>query len=444
MASLDCYYAVGGINFKNGFATSCPTQHEKFQMLDDEYLPSKFFNNENFKNHRKKLMSGTWCKGCNMCEHVEQANAGKSMRQEQDVDLQYYNNETGETAFEGLKTIEMRFSHSCNMSCLHCSQVFSSGWMSKLKKYTPDDEDYKHNLIQLTGQMHRQDADDDYTISISTARSLEIVEDLNTNFPNLERVDFAGGEVLYQKQFFPTLSKLSEHPNAENMKIIFHSNFNADFDAVELSRLLNLFGDVNIQISVDAGPRLYPYFRQGDWQKLKENINRFKQDDNNHCEINIVYTTGTYQLMEIKDAMLSFLELDINYINVSIVYTPDYLNPSVMLLKHRSSVLNDIEETRNAIFGVDKKRRENIESSRILKSHFQVGIEQPYDMWQDINSAVAGLEYIRKYILNYDAKKSDWTAFMKYIEKTDKIWKQDFNEHIKNYKFVNGEVIRNV
>jgi hypothetical protein len=115
-----------------------------------------------------------------------------------------------------------------------------------------------------------------------------------------------------------------------------------------------------------------------------------------------------------------------------------------MLLKHRSSVLNDIEETRNAIFGVDKKRRENIESSRILKSHFQVGIEQPYDMWQDINSAVAGLEYIRKYILNYDAKKSDWTAFMKYIEKTDKIWKQDFNQHIKNYKFVNGEVIRNV
>ena len=30
------------------------------------------------------------------------------------------------------------------------------------------------------------------------------------------------------------------------------------------------------------------------------------------------------------------------------------------------------------------------------------------------------------------------------IEKTDKIWKQDFNEHIENYKFVDGEVVRNV
>ena len=56
------------------------------------------------------------------------------------------------------------------------------------------------------------------------------------------------------------------------MKIIFHTNFNADFQVFELSRLLENFGQVMIMISVDAGPRIYPYFRDGSWYKLQQNI----------------------------------------------------------------------------------------------------------------------------------------------------------------------------
>jgi len=444
LASLPCYYAIGGLNFKNGFVTSCPQQHEKMQILNDTYLPSEFFNNDYFKSHRKELMSGQWCEGCDMCQHVEEANAGKSMRQEIDVDLKYYNPETGETSFDGLRTVEIRFSHSCNMACLHCSQVFSSGWMSKLKRYTPTDEDYEHNLTQLTGQMHRKGPDDDFTISLSLQRALDIVRDLNTNFPNLERVDFAGGEVLYQKQFVPTLKLLADHPNAKNMKILFHTNFNADFNAAELSAVLQNFGTVNMMMSIDAGPKLYPYFRDGNWSKLQSNLKQFKEVDNNHCEINIVQTTGTYQLMELKDAFTNFLSLDIDYIGASIIYTPPYLNPSVMMLKHRSSVLNDLEETRNAIFEIDKERRKNIEETKKLKSYFTHGLTKPFSMWRDINSAVKSLEDIRKYIMNHKANQNDWNAFMKYIERTDVLWKQSFNNHIENYKFVNGEVVRNV
>lgn len=440
--SLPCYYAIGGLNYKNGFVTSCPQQWEKFQIIDQTYLPSEFFNNENLKQHRKKLMSGEWCVGCDMCEHVEKENAGQSMRQEIPVDLQYYNHETGETAFEGLKTIEMRFSHSCNMACLHCSKVFSSGWLTKLKKYKPTQEDYDIGLIQLTGWMHKESLDEDYTMSISTERSIEIFEDLNKNFPNLERVDFAGGEVLYQKQFFPSLEKLAEHPNAKNIKIMFHSNFNADFDPIKLSKLLKKFGSVHIQISVDAGPRIYSYFRDGDWNKLKKNLDEFKKVDNNHCNLNIVCTTGTYQLMEIKDVMLSFLSLDVNYIDASIIYTPDYLNPSVMMLKYRSKVLNDIEETRNHILALDKERRRNIEETKNLRSFHYPTPEHP--VWGDIVGALDSLEKIRRYILNHKSKKSDWNTFMTYIQRTDKIWKQNFNDHFVNYKFLNNEVVENV
>tara|TARA_B100002019_G_C21268011_1_gene600495 strand:- start:391 stop:1644 length:1254 start_codon:yes stop_codon:yes gene_type:complete len=416
--SLPCYYALGGINFKNGFVTSCPQQSDQLVILEDQYIPSKFINSANFKQHRKQLMSGSFPHGCDMCERVECANSGTSMRQEEPVSLDYYN-ENGSIDFLGLRTAEIRFSHSCNMSCLHCSMVFSSGWMTKLKRYESDNEDRQHQLHQLTGAMHRKSPDDDLTMSISTERAIEIVEDLNKNFPNLERVDFAGGEVLYQKQFFPTLEKLSEHPNAQNMLILFHTNFNADFDPERLSNLLQKFGKSIIMISVDAGPRIYPYFRQGDWNKLNENIKAFRAI-NKKTEVNTVCTTGTYQVMEIQDTFAGLLTLDVDWINSSIVFTPDYLNPALMLRHFEQDTMNDIEKTKQYIIDLrDVKRTKKI-------------------------SALDALENIKKYITNHRTQESHWDAFKVYIRKSDSIWKQDFNQHIQNYKFIDGEIVRNV
>ena len=416
--SLPCYYALGGLNFKNGFVTSCPQQSDQLVILENQYIPSKFINSTNFNQHRKDLMSGIWPNGCDMCERVECANSGTSMRQEEPVSLDYYHQD-GSIDFLGLRTAEIRFSHSCNMSCLHCSMVFSSGWMSKLKRYQSDNEDRQHQLHQLTGAMHRKSPDDDLTMSISTERALEIVNDLNKNFPNLERVDFAGGEVLYQKQFFPTLEKLSEHPNASNMLILFHTNFNADFDPEKLSKCLQKFGKSIIMISVDAGPRIYPYFRQGDWNKLNENIKAFRAI-NKKTEVNTVCTTGTYQVMEIQDTFSGLLTLDIDWINSSIVFTPDYLNPALMLRHFENETLYDIEQTKQYIINLrDIKRTKKI-------------------------SALEALENIKKYIINHNTQESHWNAFKVYIKKSDTIWKQNFNDHIQNYRYTDGEIVRNV
>lgn len=433
--SLPCYYALGGVNFKNGFVTSCPQQSDQLQILEHDYLPSKFFNNANFRKHRLDLLNGKWPKGCDICQHVEERRAGKSMRQEEPVTLEFVNKETGEVDFAGLKTAEIRFSHSCNMSCLHCSQVYSSGWMSKLKKYTPDNEDKEYKLLQLTGEMHRASPDDDLTMSISTERALEIVDDLNKHFPNLERVDFAGGEVLYQKQFFPTLERLTQHPNSKNMIIMFHSNFNAKFDPVKLSDLLIQFKRAIIHVSVDSGPTLYPYFRQGDWNKLKENIAAFRAVNKNKSELNLVCTTGTYQIMEIKDVFEGFLSLDCNFIDSSIIYTPTYLNPALMMQNFEKEVLQDIKETEDMIDRINKERLANIDESKKLHS-FNIGT------WTDIEGAYRALKHIKDYITNNVTAPKDWAAFKVYVRKTDQLWKQNFNDHITNYKFDGKEIVR--
>lgn len=437
---LPCYYAIGGINYKNGFATSCPQQSDQLQILDEAYLPSEIFNSKQFIQHRLDLANGIWPTGCDMCQHVEESNSGVSMRQEIPVIPKHFNND-GTVNFDGLKTVEIRFSNSCNMACLHCSQVYSSGWMSKLKRYQSDDEDKQHQLHQLTGVMHRKSPDDDLTIGISKEKALEIVEDLNKNFPNLERVDFAGGEVLYQKQFFPTLEKLADHPNAKNIKILFHTNFNADFDPLKLSDLLQNFAESNIMISVDAGPKIYPYFRQGNWSKLQKNIKEFRKVNNKKSQLVLVCTTSIYQIMELSDTIQGLLTLDSNCVNSSIVYTPEYLNPSVMMLYHRDFVINEINNTRNIIKNEENNRKNNLKKSTMLHSY--IGNFSMHE-WTDINTAYEAVDKIEKYVLNYKSKPEHWDALQVYIRKSDQIWKQNFNDHIENFKFINGKVELNV
>ena len=438
-----CPYALGAINYKSGFVTSCPQQSDHLHNYADTHVikPSEIINSEKFKEHRKELMSGVWSTGCHLCQEAEAVGA-KSMRQDYDTmpelafDLDLYNEETGEIDFKSVKHIELRFSNSCNMACLHCSDVYSSGWMSKLKNYTSTREDKDHKLIQLTREFHKKSKDEDLSISISIDEMETIVDDLNTHFPNIIKIDFAGGEVLYQKQFFPCLRKLANHPNVENIALTFHSNFNARFDPEELSRLLQPFKKAVIHMSLDAGKNIYSYFRTGDWDVLKNNVDRFRAIDKK-AELDIVCTTSVYQIMDIVNVFESFMELDVDIISSSIVYTPRYLNPALMVLKFEEHVREDLIKARNAILNEQKKRLDNLDKYKHKRSWDPHRRE-----FSELRRALQALDDIENYIFKHTPKESEWDAFMVYIRKTDEIWKQSFNDHMVNYKYINGQVER--
>jgi MoaA/NifB/PqqE/SkfB family radical SAM enzyme len=431
-----CYYALGGLNYKNGFVTSCPQQSDQLHLMDQHILPSEIINSKGFVEHRKELMSGTWSAGCHLCEEVERDSAGKSMRMDYPADESHYDPQSGTISFNGLKHVEVRFSNSCNMACLHCSDVYSSGWMSKLKNYQPDEEDRKYKLLQLTKTMHRKNLDDDLTIGVSIEESERIAEDLNNNFPNIEKVEFSGGEVLYQKQFFPFLKKIAKHPNAKNITISFHTNFNAKFKPEELSKLLEPFGKSNIQISLDAGENIYSYFRTGDWNVLVDNLNRFR-NVNNFSHLSVVCTTSAYQIMDIENIFASFLKLDIECIDSSIVYTPRYINPAIMMLKFKEQVLEDIQKTYKMIDDELTRRMTDFARYKRLRSW-----EDHRKEFRDIRTARKSLQAIEDYVRNTKAEEEHWEAFKIYIRKSDALWSHNFNDFMVKYKFVDGDIIR--
>ena len=451
-----CMYALGGINYKNGVITTCPRQADQLVYAHDTILPSEIYNHKNFKNMRAMLYRGQWPTGCNTCEWMENDNL-KSMRHDYVLDpdnvfvknttytdpthvsgrelankklLDCYDKRTHHVSNDGLRHVEFRFSTACNFACLHCSKVYSSGWTKKLKNYVPDEEANFYDLRQLLGTEHRHGPNDRNEMSLTTEESLKIVEDLNENFPNIEHIDFSGGELLYQKQFLPTLTKLSEHPNAKNIHISFHSNFNANnFDIVKLSDALYPFESSTICISVDAGKTFYSYFRHGGtWDKLQQNIKEFK-DYNDFTWVDISCTTSIYQMFDIYDVFESFIDLQCNT-DASIVQTPQYLDPSLILHDFREETEKDLRRTEELI---EKNFEHKIK--RVSKKNGKV-------YWVNHRDTMRWFRYIVDYVKSTKSSYNNFNRWLIYRKKSDEIWNQNFNDHFLNYQIEDDELVR--
>ena len=469
-----CYYSLSGINYKNQFTTTCAINSDRLVKFNESILPSRIYNSDKFKKIRKDLYAGNWPAGCHLCEQVEKNKNSLSMRQdyifnngkfehEQDNFVHdYFDSSTGFMDPRGCKHIEMRFSNVCNMSCLHCSSVYSTGWQKKLEKYKIDDEDVNYNLEQFLNTLHI-DNDDKKRFGLNLSDIKKICNDLNTNFPNIDRVELSGGELLIQKQFYKFLELLSDHPNRKNITISFYSNFNADFDIEYLTKLLSNFGNSMISISIDAGENIYPYFRDGDWNVLKNNISKFRSI-NNFTQLNGVVTFSAYQFMDIYNIYKSIIPLNFTLIKTSLVQSPKYLNPCVLLFDYEKDLKRDFEDTQNMIMnlyndrvknidnfekenvGVTIEKFENFVSKDLIvdnKHKFRKQYLKGEYIFSDLDSGLWYLNNVGHYIFNKkNSRYMDYNAFLVYIKKSDKHTGQSFNNYFNKFKYENNEIIR--
>ena len=429
-SKLPCFYAMHSFNYKNGFATTCAVNVDQCHYLDGS-LPSEFINSDGFRDLRLKLYNGEWPNGCDQCEYAHKWNL-KAVRDDlpQYYSEEFFNPETGEIDFKSIQMLEFRFNNSCNMSCLHCDHVFSSGWETKLKKYKPDQETIDLDIHQLLKKRHRVKITKD-TLPRIDMRNDEvdtICDDLIKNFPNLRHFDVSGGEPLKQKQFFHVLEKMTEHPNIDNMTMMFYTNFNADADMEELARLLDPYKYITIHISIDCGERIYDYFRDGDWNKLKENIKVFRKAINKlpdrerkyyhkgfPMEISGVITTSIYQLMDIENIFESILTLDLDRIESAMVTSPMELDPAILANDHIDFIYEDIENTRKIINN----------STATFK-----------------RSAIIALDKIEDHMANSIADFYLEYKFLKLNRETDKLMKQTFNDVFTKYQVTKRKIIR--
>ena len=180
---------------------------------------------------------------------------------------------------------------------------------------------------------------------------------------------------------------------------------------------MSKFGYSDITISIDAGKNIYSYFRGGDWSSLIDNIEKFRSI-NDFTTLKGVVTFSAYQLMDIENIYRSIFPLNLKWLKTSLVQTPKYLNPAILIHDFKHDLLNDFNNTVEYIESLKTSIATRMSLERYLKGIKKYLFDSPLPNYRDYNN------------------------FLLYISKTDKIWNQNFNDYFKKFKYADGELIR--
>jgi MoaA/NifB/PqqE/SkfB family radical SAM enzyme len=206
---------------------------------------------------RNKMLAGEPdLKNCANCVEQEKNDGYSSLRNHYntyypDFDLDDLN----------LKFVDLRWSNTCNLSCMYCSPTFSSTWADKLK------------TINLKPVKPYQD---------------ELLTWILERAGHIKELMLVGGEPLLMKQNYELLKVL---PLDCRISIIT----NLSYDLKNLPCLADLLkrpaDSIVWNISVDHVQEQFEYVRQGaNWDRLIENIKFLKHHWPDNCSINMVYS----------------------------------------------------------------------------------------------------------------------------------------------------------
>ena len=219
---------------------------------------------------------------CNNCLKKE-ASGGKSYRMmyernRQKIDVPFEKNV--------LRHLDISFSNTCNLSCIMCSNIFSSKWNSIQKLFPAELADKKGNKPG------------NFTHTLTKKQIDEILEKCD----NLITCSIKGGEPLYDKKTLYFLEKLARI----NSKVRIKINSNVTVPNIPL---LKKFKNIELFASIDGIHKTYEYIRG--WHDFKIISNNIEDLIKNDIPVRIVYTVSAWNLHNLKDTQTYFSNLGV-------------------------------------------------------------------------------------------------------------------------------------
>ncbi|NQZ18120.1 MAG: radical SAM protein [Bdellovibrionales bacterium] len=260
------------------------------------------------------------------------------------IDKDYYrlsceNNEPQTGDFK-VRELELRFNNLCNLKCRMCSPKFSSKWEHEinsnpaLKAWIEKDEEtdpiYNTNRLMSNEDVREMNQ--------------KILEDLDDEIFDLQKVLFTGGEVLMQKEHYIALEKLL--PKAKDIHLSYTTNLNyLSFERYSVLDLWKQFKAVTIRISIDSDPEFYSYIRSGgSIETVEKNINLIRQTlSPKQFHLVGTCTTSIYNISRLPKILKYFTRLQV-YVHTSLVEYPSFLSPQVLPMELKLAVKKEIDQ----------------------------------------------------------------------------------------------------
>lgn len=206
---------------------------------------------------RKQMLAGQWPDGgCEYCKNIE-LSGGKSDRMFQNsIPLSYplELNKNQNLTEVSPTTLEIFFDNTCNLSCVYCTERYSSTIQRENEKF--GGAILPHQRYSLEHNKY-------------TRLSPLLWSWLDDNFDKLQRLHIMGGEPLIQQDFDRLIKFIDEHPNPKlELTVVTNlmvkpANLKKCVQSLEKLKLDKKIRRVDILCSVDCWGNEQEYIRYG-------------------------------------------------------------------------------------------------------------------------------------------------------------------------------------
>jgi len=217
----------------NGEVKFCCASDVTLGNINEEPL-EQILNNEKSNDIRAAMFKGEWHeKNCSYCKKIE-AVGGNSQRKPPVIKVNTPEEFT-------LTNFDVRWTNTCNLSCVYCNSQFSSKWasLSKEEQSTPNKD----------------------------AAEINVFDFITTNLSTIENINLLGGEPLLQKQNLKLLDLL---PDKQYYVL---TNLTNDVKTNLLAQKMISNPNVTWGVSFETIGDRFEYVRHGaSWKVFEENL----------------------------------------------------------------------------------------------------------------------------------------------------------------------------
>lgn len=252
-----------------------------------------------YKILRKTMVNGVKTQHCTNCYQHEESGGG-SMRTwanqlfGKHIDVLDSMGYDGSMPTLDWKYFDIRFSNICNFKCRTCNDHFSSSWV---------EEDNKHNASEGRN----------WTTMLQNASSeaYPLMPQIISMMPNMEIINFAGGEPLITPEHYEILEYLIEK-NSTQMQLKYSSNLSGlKFKSKDIIELWKHFPDVMLMASLDSTGARAEYIRSGTvWANQVANLKKIKEVVP-HVKLTFSAVISIFNVLTITDTLDELRDLGV-------------------------------------------------------------------------------------------------------------------------------------
>lgn len=295
-----------------------------------EYLIQKdniddILNSDELNEIKQRFLSGTQPRGCHRC-WMEEISGKDSKRIRDNQKYQHLIKE--DVIFDEAKPryLDLKLGNICNLKCRICGPQYSSRWITEKKRYD--------KLDGIVENYERLDWPE------KSEKFWETVESL---IPNLEHLDFTGGEPFMISQHFDLLEKIVASGRANKISLHYNSN-GTQLPMKALKEIWPHFKYVDVHFSIDGIDKHFEYQRHpAKWQDALTTMSVFKQYTKPNFDIKICHTVNIFNVFYLPEFLDWAKEFGMSvYLNN--LHEPKYYNISSIPYTAKVKIQKKLED----------------------------------------------------------------------------------------------------